>query len=74
MPNELLKMKPSKNENVDPVLKWIEEKYEDEIIHLFNQTVNHKDLDKDVYDIIEKHFLGTLVRLHREGEGHPIPG
>src|SRR5699024_5809404 len=30
--------------------------------------------DEEVYSIVEKHFLETLVRLHRETEGEPYTG
>jgi hypothetical protein len=60
--------------NINPVLKWVDEKYESEIISLFNKTASLKGGDKEVYAIVEKHFLETLVRLHREGEGAPFTG
>lgn len=60
--------------NVAPVLKWIDAKYEPEIITLFNKTVSLKGGDKETYAIVEKHFLETLVRLHREGEGASFTG
>lgn len=59
---------------VAPVLKWIDEKHEQEIITLFDKTVSLKGGDKETYAIVEKHFLETLVRLHREGEGAPFTG
>lgn len=59
---------------VAPVLKWIDEKHEQEITTLFNKTVSLKGGDKEIYAIVEKHFLETLVRLHREGEGAPFTG
>jgi len=59
---------------VAPVLKWIDEKHEQEIVTLFNKTVSLKGGDKEIYAIVEKHFLETLVRLHREGEGAPFTG
>jgi len=60
--------------DVKPVLKWIDEKYEPEIISLFDKTASLRGGDKEVYAIVEKHFLETLVRLHREGEGAPFTG
>lgn len=59
---------------IAPVLKWIDEKHEKEIITLFNKTVSLKGGDKEIYAIVEKHFLETLVRLHREDEGAPFTG
>lgn len=59
---------------VEPVLKWIGEEYEAEISNLFDKTIALKGKDEQIYQIVEKHFLETLVRLHREGEGAPYTG
>ena len=67
-------LKALETSDVKPVLKWIDEKYEPEIISLFDKTVFLRGGDKEVYAIVEKHFLETLVRLHREGEGAPFTG
>lgn len=60
--------------NVHLVLKWIEPQQEKEIIPLFHKTYSLKNQDKEVYAIVEKNFLETLVRLHRETEGEPFTG
>lgn len=60
--------------DVAPVLKWIQPQYEDEITTLFQKTIKYKKDDSEVYELLEKHFLETLVRLHREGEGEPYTG
>lgn len=60
--------------NVDLVLKWVTKEQEPEIIHLFNKAYGLKSGDNEVYVIVEKHFLETLVRLHRETEGAPYTG
>lgn len=60
--------------NVNLVLKWINAEQEKEIIPLFNKTYALKSGDKEVYAIVEKYFLETLVRLHRETEGAPYTG
>lgn len=57
-----------KTNNVNLVLKWVNESQEKEIISLFNKTAKLRKGDKEVYSIVEKHFLETLVRLHRETE------
>jgi len=62
------------NNNVELVLKWIEPQQEKEVIALFNKTYNLKNEDEQIYTIVEKHFLETLVRLHRETEGAPFTG
>lgn len=63
-----------KTNNVTPLLKWVSEDQEKEITALFHKTVKLKKGDKEVYAIVEKHFLETLVRLHRETEGEPFTG
>lgn len=55
--------------NVNLVLKWIDKADEPEIKALFNKTYNLKKGDNEIYEIVEKHFLETLVRLHRATEG-----
>jgi hypothetical protein len=60
--------------NVDLVLKWVSQEQEEEIISLFRKTRDLKDGDSIVFNIVEKHFLETLVRLHRETEGAPYTG
>lgn len=60
--------------NVELVLKWIEPQQEKEIISLFDKTYSLKNGDRQVYSIVEKHFLETLVRLHRETEGESFTG
>ncbi|HET8839431.1 MAG TPA: DUF6448 family protein [Flavobacteriaceae bacterium] len=66
-------LKALEENNVKLVLKWVEEKHEKEIKLLFKKTVKYKK-DPEVYPLLEKHFLETLVRLHREGEGEPYSG
>jgi hypothetical protein len=60
--------------DVNMVLKWVNHEQEQEIISLFRKTYNLKNGDKKVYGIVEKHFLETLVRLHRETENAPYTG
>ena len=67
-------LKALKTNNVDLVLKWVTEEQEKEIVPLFNKTYSLHSGDKQVYTIVEKHFLETLVRLHRETEGAPFTG
>jgi len=67
-------LKALESNNIKPVLKWVDVKFEPEITDLFNKTVSLRAGDKEVYAIVEKHFLETLVRLHREGEGAPFTG
>ena len=60
--------------DVNLVFKWIDETHEPEIESLFNKTLKYKNDDQEVYQLLERHFLETLVRLHREGEGEPYTG
>lgn len=60
--------------DVSYVMKWIVKDQEAEIESLFNKTVGLKNKDAEIYGIIEKHFLETLVRLHRETEGAAYTG
>lgn len=67
-------IKALETNNVSLVLKWIDEKQEPEIITLFNKTYSLRNGDKEIYAIVEKYFLETLVRLHRETEGASYTG
>ncbi|MBX3006972.1 MAG: hypothetical protein KF816_02990 [Melioribacteraceae bacterium] len=60
--------------NINLVLKWVTKEQEKEIIKLFQKTYELRNGDKGVYEIVEKHFFETLVRLHRETEGAPYTG
>ncbi len=66
--------KALENNNVKLVLKWIPAEQEKEITSLFNKTYALKGQDEEVYEIVQKHFFETLVRLHREAEGAPYTG
>src|SRR5690554_1541238 len=67
-------LKALEQQNVELVLKWVEPKYDEIITEKFNQTLKLKGSNKEVNKILETHFLETLVRLHREGEGAPFTG
>lgn len=60
--------------NVNLVLKWVSIEQGKEITPLFQKTYELRDGDKEVYEIVKKHFFETLVRLHRETEGAPYTG
>lgn len=59
---------------VELVYKWITPEQENEVTSLFNKTYKLRSGDEEIYKIVEKHFLETLVRLHRETEGAPFTG
>lgn len=67
-------VKALKTNDVNLVFKWLKKGQEKEITALFNKTYSLKNGDKEVYEIVEKHFFETLVRLHREMEGAPYTG
>jgi len=67
-------VKALETNNVNLVFKWIDQKDEPEIVDLFNKTYALKSGDQEIYAIVEKHFLETLVRLHRASEGEPFTG
>ena len=58
----------------DLVFKWVKVEYENEISDLFQKTLKYKPQGGEVYEIVKRHFLETLVRLHREGEGASYTG
>ena len=60
--------------NVDLILKWINADMEDEVVPLFHKTYSLKNGDKEIYEIVKKHFYETFIRLHREMEGAPYTG
>lgn len=59
---------------VSLVYKWISTQDEPEIATLFATTYKLRNGDKDIYNIVEKHFFETLVRLHRATEQEPYTG
>lgn len=68
-------LKAFQQNNVSLVLKWVNPEHEREIKSLFDKTLKvKKTADKEISQIVETHFLETLVRLHREGEGEPYTG
>ncbi len=66
--------KALETQNPDLLLKWIHESQEAEVLTLFHKTSALKEGDGEIYNIVEQHFLETLVRLHRETEGAPYTG
>lgn len=60
--------------DVTPVLKWIPASEEAEIRALFDKTRAVRGLSDDARYVADRHFLETLVRLHRAHEGAPFTG
>src|SRR5690625_1244077 len=67
-------LKALDKEDVTPLMKWIEEKHEEEIRNLFAKTFALKKDDAEIYSIEEMYFLETLVRVHRGGGGDAYTG
>jgi hypothetical protein len=67
-------LKALEQNNPDLVMKWIDAQHENAIINLFNKTLKDRFGDQEIYNLLEKHFLETLVSIHREGEGEPYTG
>tara|TARA_R100001143_G_scaffold63387_1_gene70077 strand:+ start:14031 stop:14642 length:612 start_codon:yes stop_codon:yes gene_type:complete len=60
--------------NVNLVLIWVNEEQEDEIRESFRKTLNLRDVNEQVREMVDLYFFETLVRLHRESEGAPYTG
>lgn len=60
--------------NVNLILKWIDADMEGEVVPLFHKTYSLMNGDKEIYEIVKKHFFETFIRLHREMEGAPFTG
>lgn len=66
--------KAIETKDVDLVLKWIGPRDEEEIRSLFDKTLEAREKGEDVRELADMHFLETLVRVHRAGEGVPYTG
>jgi hypothetical protein len=60
--------------DVTPVLKWVKEDAENEIRAAFEKTLKVRDKGEDARELADLWFFGTLVRVHRAGEGAPYTG
>ncbi len=60
--------------DVTPILKWVKKENENEIKDLFRKTLTVRSKGKEAQELADMHFLETLVRLHRAGEGMPYTG
>lgn len=59
---------------VGPLLKWVRKQDEHEIEALFKKTLIVRGKGREAHELADAHFLETLVRLHRAGEGEPYTG
>jgi hypothetical protein len=69
-----LAKKALEDKNVNLVLPWVREEDSDEIRHAFDHAVAVRGLGPKARSLADRHFLETLVRVHRAGEGAPFTG
>ena len=60
--------------NVNVVLPWVRAEDEPEIRHAFEHAQAVRGLGPEARSLADRHFLETLVRVHRAGEGAPFTG
>lgn len=60
--------------DVTPVLKWVKQDQEKEVGKTFRRALAAKTKAPAVKEKAEMQFFGTLVRIHRAGEGAPYTG
>ena len=60
--------------NVNLVLPWVREQDEAEIREAFRHATAVRGLGGEAKSLADRHFLETLVRVHRAGEGAPFTG
>jgi hypothetical protein len=60
--------------DITPVLKWVKPEHETELRQVFDEALFVRAKGPDAAGLADRHFLETLVRLHRMGEGAPYTG
>lgn len=60
--------------DVTPVLKWVKQDQEKEVRKTFRRALAAKTKAPAAKEKAEMQFFGTLVRIHRAGEGAPYTG
>jgi hypothetical protein len=60
--------------NVNYVLKWVQNQDEAELKEAFLLSMKVRKLGKDARTLSDRYFFETVVRLHRSGEGVPFTG
>jgi hypothetical protein len=60
--------------NVNLVLPWVRAEDDGEIRHAFDHAQAVRGLGPKARALADRHFLETLVRIHRAGEGAPFTG
>ena len=69
-----LATKALEERNVNLVLPWVRSDDEAEIRHAFDNAQVVRALGPQARSVADRHFLETLVRVHRAGEGAPFTG
>ena len=73
-PLVMLAKKALEEKNVNLVLPWVRPEDAAEIRHAFEHAQAVRDLGPKARSLADRHFLETLVRIHRAGEGAPFTG
>lgn len=60
--------------DVTPSLKWVNKDGEAEVRAAFADTLKVRSFGEEARKLADEHFLETLVRVHRAGEGMPFTG
>lgn len=55
--------------DISPVMKWVTEADEAEVMHAFERTLSVRDQSESVREMADMYFFETVVRLHRMSEG-----
>lgn len=69
-----LAKKALEEKNVRLVLPWVHPQDEADIQHAFDHAQVVRELGPQARSLADRHFLETLVRIHRAGEGAPFTG
>jgi len=69
-----LAVRALEEKNVNLVLPWVRAEDADEIRHAFDHAQAVRELGPKARTLADRHFLETLVRIHRAGEGAPFTG
>lgn len=62
-------LKAMETDNVNYALKWVQPRYEGEVIRAFNLSMKVMDINADTRNLAEQYFFEILLRDHRAGEG-----
>ncbi len=60
--------------DITPVLKWINEEDEAELKEVFEKTMRVREAGGETAELADRLFFETLVRLHRASENAPYTG